>query len=300
MTIRIFPPCFLRLEFAGIRCHIPGASCVPLGVPLKYRSLSPSRRSIFPRGMFPNLLVLIFFGTGTGIAWPLGNRVPPLIWRFMYSACVILPWPFPNLFDRNPTFATSFFLVDFSTWTPRFVYEVTRSRWMSNPSWSVLRTSNAVAFSALEVAKGICFRWMRFSDLVSSLISERISICIHAIGGNYALSLSSAKYQIVSKSSANAFADLWNVYVFVYVNVYVFVYVITCEAWRSDSRYSVVSCMGALARIVLVPRTDREELCDKFARVLQAWPKDYALVASSISIRIRRCESAPYTILVAL
>ena len=75
---------------------------------------------------------------------------------------------------------------------------------------------------------------------------------------------------------------------------------ITCEAWRSDCRCSVVSCRVAFARIVPVPRMDREELHDRFARVRQAWPKDSALAVSSISIRIRRCGLSLYTILVVL
>ena len=45
---------------------------------------------------------------------------------------------------------------------------------------------------------------------------------------------------------------------------------------------------------------DREELYDRFARVLQALPKDFAHAVSSISIRIRKFELSPCTILVVL
>ena len=69
--------------------------------------------------------------------------------------------------------------------------------------------------------------------------------------------------------------------------------------WQSGSRCSVFSCRVALARIVPVPRMDREELHDRFSRVLQASPKDCALCLSSIWIRIRRFESSPCTIQVA-
>ena len=72
------------------------------------------------------------------------------------------------------------------------------------------------------------------------------------------------------------------------------------KAWQNDCRCSVFSCRVALARSVPVPRMDREELHDRFARVLQALPKDCALVVSSISIRIRRCELILCTIQVAL
>ena len=63
ITIRILPPLFFdlaRLLFAGIRCQIPDAPLRPLGSPLNYRSLSASKRSIFPRGMFPNLFGFMF------------------------------------------------------------------------------------------------------------------------------------------------------------------------------------------------------------------------------------------------
>ena len=76
--------------------------------------------------------------------------------------------------------------------------------------------------------------------------------------------------------------------------------VLICVPWRSGSRCSAFSCRVALARIVPVPRMDREELHDRFARVLQAWPKDCALAVSSISTRIRRFELILYTILVVL
>ena len=76
--------------------------------------------------------------------------------------------------------------------------------------------------------------------------------------------------------------------------------VLICVIWRSGSRCSVVSCRVALARTVLIPRMDREGLYDRFAQVLQAWPKDCDLAVSSISIQIRRFESSLYMILVVL
>ena len=75
---------------------------------------------------------------------------------------------------------------------------------------------------------------------------------------------------------------------------------ITCEAWRSDSRCSVVFCRVALAQIVPVLRMDWEELHDRFAQVQQAWPKDCVLAVSSILIRIRKCGLNLCTIQVAL
>ena len=72
------------------------------------------------------------------------------------------------------------------------------------------------------------------------------------------------------------------------------------EAWQIGSRCSVVSCIVAFARSVPVPRMDREEFYDRFARVRQAWPKDCALSLWSILIRIRRCGLSLYTILVVL
>ena len=76
--------------------------------------------------------------------------------------------------------------------------------------------------------------------------------------------------------------------------------VLICVPWRSDYRCSVFSCRVALARIVPVPRMDREERRDRFAQVLRAWPKDCALAVSSISIRIRKCGLILCTILVVL
>ena len=74
--------------------------------------------------------------------------------------------------------------------------------------------------------------------------------------------------------------------------------VLICVPWRSDCRCSVFSCRVALARIVPVPRMDREAYRWISARVLRAWPKDCALAVSSIWIRIRRFELSLYTILV--
>ena len=76
--------------------------------------------------------------------------------------------------------------------------------------------------------------------------------------------------------------------------------VLICVPWRSDYRCSVFSWRVALAQSVPVPRMDREELYDRFARVLQALPKDFAHAVSSISIRIRKFELSPCTILVVL
>ena len=76
--------------------------------------------------------------------------------------------------------------------------------------------------------------------------------------------------------------------------------VLICVPWRIGFRYSVVSCRVAVARIVPVPRMDREELHDRFAQVPQASPKDCALAVSSISTRIRRFGLILCTILVAL
>ena len=72
---------------------------------------------------------------------------------------------------------------------------------------------------------------------------------------------------------------------------------ITYAAWRSGSRYIAFSCRVAFAQSVPVPRMDREELRNKFASVLQAWPKDCALAVWSISIEIRRFWLSLCTIL---
>ena len=110
----------------------------------------------------------------------------------------------------------------------------------------------------------------------------------HALGSKLCQKVVQTRLQICGISIIQWFSSIIQWYFFYY------------KAWQNDCRCSVFSCRVALARSVPVPRMDREELHDRFARVLQALPKDCALVVSSISIRIRRCELILCTIQVAL